>query len=59
MHDCVITGGKIFDGSGSGSEGRLGDVAIKDGLISEVSETGGLQGAERIDANGAIVTRLG
>ena len=57
MHDCVITGGKIFDGSGS--EGHFGDVAIKDGLISEVSETGGLQGAERIDANGAIVTRLG
>jgi len=54
VNDYVITGGTIFDGSGA--EGRLGDVAIKDGLISEISETGGLQGAEIIDAKGAIVT---
>jgi len=54
VNDLVITGGKIFDGSGS--EGFIGDIAVKDGLVIEVSETGGLRGAQQIDADGAIVT---
>lgn len=54
MHDYVISGGTIFDGSGA--NGFVGDVGITDGLIAEVSKTGGLSGKETIDASGAIVT---
>jgi N-acyl-D-aspartate/D-glutamate deacylase len=54
MHDIVIRGGTIFDGSGA--EGRVGDVAIADGRIVAVG--GSITGPARrvIDADGAIVT---
>jgi N-acyl-D-amino-acid deacylase len=54
MYDYLIRGGTIIDGSGS--DGRAGDVAIKDGRIVEVGGRLGGQAREVIDADGAIVT---
>jgi N-acyl-D-aspartate/D-glutamate deacylase len=53
MHDIVIRGGTIVDGTGKAA--FTGDVAIADGKISAV---GGKQGPARrdIDANGLLVT---
>jgi N-acyl-D-amino-acid deacylase len=53
MHDIVIRGGTIIDGTGKAA--FTGDVAIADGRIAAV---GGKQGAARreIDANGLLVT---
>ena len=53
MHDLVIRGGTLVDGTGSPA--RTGDVAIDDGLITEA---GGKAGAARheIDADGLLVT---
>ena len=52
MHDTVIRGGTIIDGTGKTA--FSGDVALKDGKIAEV---GGKAGAARrdIDANGLLV----
>ena len=53
MHDIVIRGGTIIDGTGKPA--FSGDVAIADGRIAAV---GGKQGPARreIDANGLMVT---
>jgi N-acyl-D-aspartate/D-glutamate deacylase len=53
MHDIVIRGGTIMDGTGKA--GFTGDVAIADGRIAAV---GGKQGPGKreIDANGLLVT---
>ncbi|MBN8897432.1 MAG: amidohydrolase family protein [Rhodospirillales bacterium] len=53
MHDTVIRGGTIVDGSGQ--PGYTGDVALEGGRIVEV---GGKAGPARreIDANGLLVT---
>ena len=53
MHDLVIRGGTIVDGSGAPA--REGDVAIDGDRIAEV---GGKAGAARreIDASGRLVT---
>ena len=53
MHDIVIRGGTIVDGTGKTS--YTGDVAIADGRIAAV---GGKQGPGKreIDANGLLVT---
>ena len=53
MHDLVIRGGTIVDGTGAAP--RSGDVAIDDGRVVEV---GGKAGAARreLDADGQIVT---
>jgi N-acyl-D-amino-acid deacylase len=53
MHDLVIRGATIVDGSGE--KPFAGDVAVKDGVIVEVGEVAG-SGAEEIDASGAILT---
>src|SRR5262245_12803223 len=53
MHDFIIRGGTIYDGSGG--EPFTGDVAIKDGLIAEVGKVTGTAKQE-INAAGAIVT---
>lgn len=53
MHDLVIRGGLIHDGSGA--EAREGDIAIDGDRIVAVGEVGG-RGAEEIDARGRIVT---
>ena len=53
MHDIVIRGGTIMDGTGKA--GFTGDMAIADGRIAAV---GGKQGPGKreIDANGLLVT---
>ena len=53
MHDLVIRGAKIVDGSGDAP--FIGDVAIKDGKISAVGEVTEA-GRDEIDAKGAVVT---
>lgn len=53
MHDLVIHGGTVFDGSGA--PGRSADVAVQDGVIVEVGRVAGAA-RRRIDADGAIVT---
>jgi N-acyl-D-amino-acid deacylase len=53
MHDLVIRGGTIVDGSGAPK--RTGDIAIDGGVITAV---GGKLGAAKrvIDADGCLVT---
>jgi N-acyl-D-aspartate/D-glutamate deacylase len=53
MHDLVIKGGKIVDGTGA--PGYAGDVAIAGGRIVEVGKVNGVS-REVIDADGALVT---
>ena len=53
MHDLVIKGGTIIDGSGA--EPFEGDVAIDDGIVSELGSVSG-GGREEIDAKGKLVT---
>lgn len=53
MHDCLIAGGRIVDGSGA--EPFEADVAIKDGRIAAVGHNLGAA-ARTIDATGALVT---
>ncbi|MEM8814054.1 MAG: amidohydrolase family protein, partial [Pseudomonadota bacterium] len=57
MFDLVLTGGKIFDGTGS--DGSIGDIAIAGDQISAVSQSGeiDLSGAsEVVDVTGLVVT---
>lgn len=53
MHDLVVRGGTVVDGTGAPA--RTGDVAVTDGVVTEV---GRVEGAARrtIDAEGALVT---
>ncbi len=53
MHDTVIRGGTIVDGSGQ--PGTTGDIALKDGKIAAVGGKVG-PGKRDIDANGLLVT---
>jgi N-acyl-D-amino-acid deacylase len=53
MHDLVIRGGTVVDGTGGAS--FIGDVAIDGGLISAVGKVDA-KGREEIDASGKIVT---
>ena len=53
MHDLVIRGGTILDGSGG--ERRSGDVAITDGRIAEVGRVAG-SGRRELDAREHLVT---
>lgn len=52
-HDLVIRNGLVIDGTGA--EGRIADIGIKDGRIAEI---GGIDpnGARTIDAEGHAVT---
>ncbi|TQC49183.1 D-aminoacylase [Rhodococcus sp. WS4] len=52
-YDLVIRGGEVHDGTGA--DGRVADIAVKDGVIAVVGEVAG-RGAEEIDATGRIVT---
>ena len=54
MHDIIIRGGTIFDGSGA--EGFAGDVAMTDGVIVAVGDGVSGPASQVIDADGAIVT---
>jgi N-acyl-D-amino-acid deacylase len=49
--DLVIRGGTVFDGSGAA--GRVADVAVTDGVISEIGA--GLRGTRELDASGCAV----
>jgi N-acyl-D-aspartate/D-glutamate deacylase len=53
MHDLVVRGGTIVDGSGG--EPFAGDVAVDEGVITEVGRVGG-RAAREVDADGALVT---
>ena len=53
MHDIVIRGGQIVDGTGA--EPRIGDVAIDGGLITTVGEVADA-GRREIDAAGLVVS---
>src|SRR5438045_1941788 len=49
--DIVIRGGTVFDGSGA--PGRVADVAIADGVITEIGPN--LRGERALDASGCVV----
>ena len=51
MHDLVIRGGTLVDGTGAPS--RSGDIGIKDGRVAEVGKVGA--GKREIDAAGLLV----
>jgi N-acyl-D-aspartate/D-glutamate deacylase len=53
MHDLVIRGGTIVDGTGAPPV--PGDVAVDDGRITQVGRVDA-EGAETIDASGCLVT---
>src|SRR3954454_8186765 len=53
MHDLVIRAGTVIDGTGS--PGRTADVAITDGVVTDVGKVDG-RGRRTIDADGALVT---
>ena len=53
MHDTVITGGMVVDGTGSAP--RRADVAIDSGVVSAIGADLG-PGQSNIDATGCIVT---
>jgi N-acyl-D-aspartate/D-glutamate deacylase len=53
QHQIVIRGGTLLDGTGA--EGRTADVAVDDGVITEVGRVEGA-GTEEIDADGLLVT---
>src|SRR2546421_8617296 len=50
--DIVIRGGTVFDGTGA--PGRAADVAISDGVITEIAPN--LRGERELDASGCAVT---
>jgi N-acyl-D-amino-acid deacylase len=56
MHDLVIRGGFVVDGTGR--PGRVADVAVSDGVIVAVTEPGTDIGEARrvVDATGRLVT---
>ena len=55
MHDLVIRNANLVDGSGAPA--RPADVAMADGLVTEVTEAGGAGAARRdIDADGLLLT---
>lgn len=53
MHDLVIRGGTVVDGTGA--PGRVADVAIDNGIITGVFDVAG-RGRREIDATGHLVT---
>ena len=53
MHDLVIKGGTVVDGTGAAA--RTADVAITDGVVTEVGQVDGAA-REEIDADGLLVT---
>jgi N-acyl-D-aspartate/D-glutamate deacylase len=54
MHDVVISGGMIVDGTGTAP--YRADVAINDGVITEIAPSIAGEARQRIDATGKIVT---
>jgi len=54
LHDVIIRHGTVYDGTGS--PGRVADVAIDGQRISAVGDLGGAKGKSEIDASGLAVT---
>lgn len=54
MHDIVISGGTIVDGTGAPA--FTGDVAISNGIITAVGAEASGDAKRRIDADGMVVT---
>ncbi|HEY7133432.1 MAG TPA: amidohydrolase family protein [Acidimicrobiia bacterium] len=54
MHDLVIRGGTVVDGTGA--EPRTADVAVDGGTITEVGRLHDTSAARTIDADGLLVT---
>ncbi len=52
-HDLVIRGGTVLDGTGDPA--RTADVAVRDGVVTEVGRVAGTA-ARTIDADGLLVT---
>jgi N-acyl-D-aspartate/D-glutamate deacylase len=53
MHDLVIRNGRVVDGTGAPE--FVGDVAVSDGVITDVGVVDG-RGRREIDADGLVVT---
>ncbi len=51
-HDLIIRGGTVVDGTGD--PGRTADVAVRDGVVTEVGRVEG-SATREIDADGALV----
>ena len=54
MHDLVVRGGTVVDGTGAPA--RTADVAVDDGRITAVGSLNGVAARQTIDADGALVT---
>jgi N-acyl-D-aspartate/D-glutamate deacylase len=53
VHDLVVKGGTVVDGTGAAA--RTADVAVSDGVVTEVGRVDG-PAKQVIDADGALVT---
>ncbi|WP_439121832.1 N-acyl-D-amino-acid deacylase family protein [Marivita sp.] len=54
MFDLILKGGEVFDGTGA--VGKIADVGIKNGMITEVGEINTDNGAKVIDVSGLAVS---
>jgi len=54
MHDLVIRGGTVVDGTGG--EARKADVGVDEGRITEIGLLGGERARRTVDADGMLVT---
>ncbi len=54
MFDVILKGGTVYDGTGS--EGTVKDVAVKDGLISDIGDINSDDCPEVIDVSGLVVS---
>jgi N-acyl-D-amino-acid deacylase len=54
MHDLVIQGGTVVDGTGTPA--RRADITVSDGVITGVGDHRGEEAARTVDAEGLLVT---
>jgi N-acyl-D-aspartate/D-glutamate deacylase len=54
MHDLLITNGTVVDGTGS--PGRVADVAVNNGLVTAIGPLSGEAATRTIDAEGHVVS---
>ena len=57
MHDLVIRGGTLVDGTGEAP--AVADVAVDDGIVTEVGRLDGAAARHTIDAEGLTVEDFG